>query len=326
MIDRRTFLTGLGLAAIAGCRELPKVSTAASPLCWSEGAAPRTIAIVGDTQRTGLLERGLLGRRQNDEERETVLRAIAGERPDMLLMLGDQVVAGDDSDWEYFDQIIAPVRAAEIPTMALLGNHDYDGEDPRRSVANFCERFPHQRGKIHGLVRLGDLALVTLDSNFDRLSERDIERSTRRYQLTLDTLDADPSVRTVIVASHHPPYTNSDLSGGADLARVEALFARPFHAARKTRLYLSGHVHSYERFEIGGKTFVVSGGGGGPRREVDNGPDRPYHNDVYRQGRLRPFHYLLAHIDADRITLEVKMLRRGHRWAFDLGDRAELAA
>lgn len=297
------------------------------PCCWVPELRPRTIAVVGDVQRTGTLELTLLGRRQNDREREAILRGIAADKPDMLLMLGDQVVLGDDDRaWPYFDRIMAPIHEADIPVMAMLGNHDYEGVDRSACIGNFCQRFPHQVDLMHGMRRLGDVAVVTLDSNFAWMTPEEIERQARDYAMWLKELDDDETIKGVIVASHHPPYTNSDLYKGRDLKMVEEMFARPFVAAKKTRLYLSGHVHAYERFITGDKMFIVSGGGGGPRREVSVARSRPYHNDAYRKPGFRPFHYILLTMHEDKITAVTKMLRapRREEWSFDVDDRYSL--
>ncbi|MBS1912223.1 MAG: metallophosphoesterase [Bacteroidetes bacterium] len=327
-ISRRRFMASLAVGSLAAygadaaAGAVLFAPAGAQPLAWREGLAPKRVAIVGDVQRTGMLEMLLLGRHQNDAERVAVLRAIAEEGPEMLLMLGDQVVTGDGRAWEYFDSIMTPVRRAGIPVHGMLGNHDYEGEKTPACIENFSQRFPHQRDRVHGLTRLGPVALLTVDSNFPSLSDRQVQEQVRRYAQTLAELDAAPDVRCVIVASHHPPYTNSSLHSGTDLKQVEEMFAAPFLRARKTRLYLSGHVHSYERFvaEGSGKTFVVSGGGGGPRRTVDITEHRPYRNDAYREGTLRPFHFMVMTVHDDRLAFEVRMLVQRGAWRFRTGD------
>ncbi|MEO5928926.1 MAG: metallophosphoesterase [Candidatus Kapaibacterium sp.] len=328
MLTRRQFITTLALASFGGCRALTGLTSSGlepQSCCWDSEVKPTTIAIVGDVQRTGLLEMTTLGRSQNDREREAVLNAIAADQPDMLLMLGDQVVLGDDEEnWIYFDRIMAPIRDIGIPVRAMLGNHDYEGENSSVCIGSFCQRFPYQRDGIHGLTLLGPIALITLDSNFDRLTREEKDNQTEQYKKWLAKLDKDPDVKGVIVASHHPPYTNSDLSDHKEVTDVLNAFAGPFKEAVKTRLYLSGHVHNYERFIAGDKMFVVSGGGGGPRREVDISPNRPYHNDAYRRDRSRPFHYLRLTIHEEKMMVETRMLRKGSKWDFATGDRFAL--
>lgn len=317
-LSRRQFLAALAISSFGAPRVLSELRTSSVPAraChWSKDLKPKSIAIVGDVQRTSLAELSFMGRGQYDEEREAILNAIADDKPDLLLMLGDQVVTGDDeSQWAYFDQCMSRVNAAEIPVHSILGNHDY-GENKMRCLRNYGHRFPHCDGSIHSMVKMGHIALISLNSNYDMLSSSQIRSQEEDYSKWLKELDSDPNIRGVIVASHHPPYTNSDLGMNPE---VEEMFAKPFLSATKTRLYLSGHVHSYERFIAGEKTFVISGGGGGPRRLVDNSSSRPFKNDAYRIGTLRPFHYVMVNVTESDLKAEVKMLQKGQ---FKVGDR-----
>jgi Icc-related predicted phosphoesterase len=324
-LNRRQFIATLAAASIGGHRVLADVSNKPSsssirPCLWQDGVAPRTIAVVGDLQRTSSYEQLFLSRSQNDAEREQIFSAIAEEKPDMLLLLGDQVFEGDSNDdWRHFDRLIRGVNDAGVPVRAMLGNHDY-GRDLALCRRNFSARFPAQANSIHQLTRLGSVALITLNSNLDQLDSDQIRRQEEEYVTWLGELDDDPSVLGVIVASHHPPYTNSDLGNSPE---VISMFATPFLRARKTRLYLSGHAHTYERFSTGDKMFVVSGGGGGPRRSVSIAPNRPNQNDLYRVGTLRPFHYVRLHIEGGRIRGEVPMIAKGGR-EFVVGDTFDL--
>ena len=83
----------------------------------------------------------------------------------------------------------------------------------------------------------------------------------------------------------------------------------PFFRARKTLALLSGHVHGYERFEVRGKAFIVSGGGGGPRVSYLTGPDAPYQPAyVTSDGRPRAFHYIVIEVLGDALRFDVKCL------------------
>jgi predicted phosphodiesterase len=53
--------------------------------------------------------------------------------------------------------------------------------------------------------------------------------------------------------------------------KVKTFYADPFIEYSKASFFFSGHSHSYERFQIDGKFFIVSGGGGGPRHKVYGG-------------------------------------------------------
>lgn len=299
---------------------------------WEHSEGPTSIVAIGDLQRTVLAEQLYLGRRQNDAVREALVAAVAAEEPEVLLLLGDQVADGaSDREWYYFDELIGDLRERQTAVHALMGNHDYSRFDRARCERNFFSRFCWMRPGEPEVVRFGDIAYVGLDSNFAMLGPQLTRAQAETFGLILAELDSDPTVRGVIVASHHPPFSNSRLSLTAP---VIDLFARPFLEARKTRLYLSAHVHSYERFEHGGKAFVVTGGGGGPRRRIDVSDARPWHNDVFRGDPLRPFHYLRLTFAPTSINVDVMMLmpelpRWRRRWngvtpEFGVGDTFEV--
>ncbi len=128
----------------------------------------------------------------------------------------------------------------------------------------------------------------------------------------LDGADGDATCRGTLVFVHHPPFTNSAVTRGS--AVVRRSFVEPFVRADKTRLMLSGHVHSYERFEHGGKTFVVSGGGGGPRVRLVS-ERRSRHRDLYCPAAKsrRPLHYLSVELSDGAIQIEAIGLEKGCR-------------
>lgn len=288
--------------------------------------------MIGDLQRTVLAEQLYLGRRQNDAVREALMKAIERENPGVLLLLGDQVADGaSDREWRYFDAMTSNLRDAGTAFHALLGNHDYSTFDRARSELHFNSRFGGEHPDEPQCLRFGDVAYVGVDSNFDILGVERARRQAAQYSALLEDLERDDDVRGIIVASHHPPYSNSRIRNNA---AIVSAFAEPFLAAQKTRLYLSAHVHSYERFEVGGKMFVVSGGGGGPRRSIDVSDGRRWTHDAFQGEKMRPFHYLRMHITLDAIKVETMMLaetmrRWQRRWRGDppevvMGDAFEL--
>jgi Icc-related predicted phosphoesterase len=281
--------------------------------------ASRPLALLGDPQRTLWVER-LIGREQNDDARAALVKDLAAQRPGLVVLLGDLTNdGGSQSEWKRFDELFAPIRGAGIPMLALLGNHDYwGGED--HALANAAARFPQLGQKRWYLRALGRLALVLLDSNEPRLGKSRWEEQRDWYRRTLAALDGDPAVAGVLVLAHHPPYTNSRTTG--DEKHVQRAFLPAFFAARKTLAFVTGHAHAYERFEERGRTFVVSGGGGGPRVTLLAGADAR-HRDLHSAGSPRPFHYLLVEQDASGARVTVRGLDTGDAEARVI-DRFEL--
>jgi hypothetical protein len=74
---------------------------------------------------------------------------------------------------------------------------------------------------------------------------------------------------------------------------------------------LSGHVHSYERFGRGGKAYLVTGGGGGPRIRLETGARQRHGDDLFAGPPIRFFHYLMAALTPGGIQVEMRGLRKG---------------
>jgi hypothetical protein len=68
---------------------------------------------------------------------------------------------------------------------------------------------------------------------------------------------------------------------------------------------IAGHVHSYERFERGGKMFLIAGGGGGPRVRLAAGGRRRHTDELFDGPSMRFFHNLLVTLRDDGLCVEV---------------------
>lgn len=263
-------------------------------------------AVVGDLQRTSLAE---IFRESNERERARLVREIAAYGPDFLVCAGDLVFSGSSRlDWEEFDALTRPLRDAGVPMLPILGNHDYW---PRKTAAleNYFARFPHVSGQRWYSVTYGPLGLVFLDSNEKALGKARWSEETAWFASELARFDGTRAVRGTVVFVHHPPFTNSTVT--PDEAHVKRAFVPPFLAAKKTLAMISGHVHSYEQFAKGGKTFLVTGGGGGPRVRLASGAARRHPEDAFSGPEVRHFHFLLCSPGPEGLQIEVVGLEKG---------------
>jgi hypothetical protein len=267
-------------------------------------------AIVGDMQETSHLE---FWRESNEAARSELIRQLHEAGHPLVVMLGDMVFDGSShAHWVRFDAAIAPLRNAGRMLVPVIGNHEYwsmpllGPSDRTQRLRYFEERFPGSLDAPCRVVRVGQIALVILDSNIEWFSPQDWRAKLESYQALLDELDLDPTVCGVLVLSHHPPYTNSRLT--SDELHVQRDFVPPFSRAKKTLAMLSGHVHTYERFQKGAKTFIVSGGGGGPRVERHEGRKRRHEEAFVSSdgGKVRPLHYLHCELDHPGLKIEVR--------------------
>ena len=276
-----------------------------------------TFVLLGDPQRTSFWEL-LIFREQNDGARQALFDEIARENPGVVLLLGDLVSQGDDDrEWVKFDTFATRIRQNHIPMYSVLGNHDYYG-DTQDALANFFERFPHQQKRLWNSFRLKSVAFILLNSNISQMTRAQAQEQQEWYEKQLAEDQADSTVTAIVVACHHPPYTNSTIV--SDNKEVLKDFVGPYVRTPKARLFFTGHCHSYEHFEQGGKQFVVSGGGGGPRQAVTCDAKQWRHADLYKGDPIRAFHFCRVTIESDGLKVEmVKLDPEKDSW--EVGDK-----
>jgi Icc-related predicted phosphoesterase len=273
----------LAVALLAACRSAPD----RREIRIAEG---RTLAILADLQRAPSWPEPPGPSEDNEAERALIVQDVARNRPGLVAIVGDLVGDGSSPQhWSDFDALIKPLKDAKIPLIAAIGNHEY-WRDGRENLKFFFARFPNLSGRHWYRVAFGRLALVVLDSNRDSLEPSEWREQTAWFERTLRDLDGDASVKGVLVLLHHPPYTNSTITG--DEIQVGQAFVPAFIRSSKTMAMISGHVHSYEHYVRSGKTFIVSGGGGVPRAPLLTGDRRRHTDDLFAGPEVRPFHYL----------------------------------
>ncbi|MFZ3211835.1 MAG: metallophosphoesterase [Terriglobales bacterium] len=234
----------------------------------------------------------------NATMRRAEIARIAEEKPAFVIISGDLVLSGGSrQDWKVFDEETAPLRQANIELLPALGNHDVAGAEDQ-ALANYFQRFPRLEGRRWYSVCAANLALFVLDSNSAN------GPGSRQGQWLEQGLQAlPPDVDFVLVALHHPPLTrsNDETPGGGHSPRPQeqplaSMLEQHQQSMRARIIVLAGHVHNYERYEHGGVTYVVSGGGGATpymiqRSESDfyRDPGPTYHicNLVVDHGELR---------------------------------------
>lgn len=269
--------------------------------------------VVGDTQRTSHWE---FWRERNDKERKYIADEITRRDPAFVLHLGDLTTRGaSEKHWQEFDRIHKTFCEKRIPYFPILGNHEFYGSH-RKALRNYFQRFPHLGRKRWYSFTWKNLAILMVDSNFSTLTKQQIEQQDRWYSRELEKFETKPEIDFVIVCCHEPPFTNNRTIGPNK--NVRGMFAEPFLRLKKTRLFLSGHSHSYERFQTGNKFFVVSGGGGGPRHLVTIDSRKQRRPDLFSGSELRFFH--LCEIENRGQSLAFRALRLESNKTFTIAD------
>jgi predicted phosphodiesterase len=258
--------------------------------------------VVGDTQGTSHWE---VWRERNDRERKLIVDEITRREPAFVVHLGDLTTRGSsERQWKEFDDIHKESRKKEILYFPILGNHEFYGKD-KKALQNYFSHFPYLDQRRWYSFTWKNVAIILLDSNFSTLTKEQIEGQSQWYLNELEKFEKMTGIDYIIVCCHEPPFTNSRVVGPNE--KVRGYFANPFLRFEKTHLFFSGHSHSYERFQMDGKFFIVSGGGGGPRHKVIIDPRKQRYQDLFSGPELRFFHF--CEIESNKDTLIFKVLR-----------------
>lgn len=259
--------------------------------------------IAGDTQSTSYWE---FWRERNDKERKLVIDEITKREPAFVIHLGDLTTRGSSKKhWQQFDEWHKELRAKKIPYFPILGNHEFYG-GAERGLQNYFGRFPHLLERRWYCFTWKNIGFILVDSNFSRLTVEESEQQRKWYVEELERFEKDEKIEYVIVCCHEPPFTNSRVV--RPNGKVKAFFADPLLKYTKASFFFSGHSHSYERFQIGGKFFVVSGGGGGPRHKVSISPEKRRYEDLFSGPELRFFHFVEIEMVSNAFSYEVLRL------------------
>jgi hypothetical protein len=255
------------------------------------------IAFASDTQAPMLVETILLKSHKNKLATRLLFKDVLRHHPAAFFLLGDVVNLGySNRQWKPIDGYLELLRNNGIEIHAILGNHEVMGR-PLIGQQKFQKRFP-------GHVRTGYLqvydavAVVLLNSNFNTLSKKEDGQQLAWYETTLKRLDEDPAIEFIITGCHHSPFTNSRVVTPS--TAVQQKFVPLFLPSKKSQLFLSGHCHAFEHYMVGGKDFMVIGGGGGLRQPLRQGigalTDLAAH--------YKPmFHYLTVQRLADQLQI-----------------------
>lgn len=186
------------------------------------------------------------------------LAAIGAMDPEFTVHLGDmQYYSAITETYVVWFRRMAPMLrwGAVLPS---IGNHE--NELQKREFADYYARLFRDDG------RDGELEwyhYATGGVHFFSLST-EANTATAPRQLAwlsgrLAEVEALPNYRFTVLYFHRPLYTVGDTSPRIDLRESLGQLA----ATHRVPLVLAGHMHGYERFEVGPVTYITSGGGGG---------------------------------------------------------------
>jgi hypothetical protein len=217
----------------------------------TDHATPIELLVVGDTSP-------LLG------DTGPLIEAIVEPEVEMTLHAGDlQYYDAVFETWAGWFPAHAPIlsQGAFWPT---IGNHEEekDGAEFDQSYARYFAN-PSADGDTSAYhFESGGIHFFSVNSE-DDIGEYDADFSWLDEQLT--AAEAADGFRGAIVFYHRPIYSLARHAPPDDLRAA----LEPVLTAHDVKLVLQGHNHVYERFEVDGLTYLVTGGGGAGLYDID---------------------------------------------------------
>jgi Icc protein len=171
-------------------------------------------------------------------------------RPDLVVITGDLVDAGDPREYAYLRELLAPL---EIPFIVVAGNHD---ERQALREAFFDHTYLPSQGFLHYVIEdKYPLRIIGLDTLIPRSGAGEL--CAERLNWLSEQLAAAPTKPTLILM-HHPPFQcgiahmeKVGLTGAEALAQV----LRPH---TQVQAVFCGHLHRNIFTTVGGRPTLCS--------------------------------------------------------------------
>ena len=209
----------------------------------------------------------------------TIINQALSLMPDLALHVGDLVSGGrEEAQWDEFFWIEKELLAY-VPLFPTLGNHELQSK-------HYFERFFLPGNERWYSFTYGPAFFICLQiDGFTKLDD-----VSEQYQWLEQTL-AKNTQPWLFVYFHKPTYS-AEYEGQNETyirSRLTPLFEQ-----YGVRLVFSGHNHNYQRSQVNGITYVITGGGGG---DLSDRIQQDEHLLRYFVG----FHLVLINIEGDEI-------------------------
>ena len=231
--------------------------------------------------------------RSNPGDHASVVRAIEATPSDFLLQTGDLVDRGErDASWRAFFSIEADLLR-DRSLFVAIGNHDLDGMVlPARDVyLRYFGASDDAAARPYFTFRWANARFFMLDA-MDRWDGS----QTHWLREQLEASGREQDVLHRIVVTHHGPFSSGP--HGANERFVNAGLVELLRR-HQVSLVLAGHDHLYERGEVDGLKYVVTGGAGAPLYKVR---ERVPGSEV----ALSSLHFVQVQVDGPRVTLTAR--------------------
>jgi hypothetical protein len=231
-ISRRQFL----LRSVAGGAAL---ALSPSLLAAGKRADPHAWALLADTHLAA--DPALVARDINMTDHFSRVSAellALPKRPAGVFISGDCAYnSGQTADYRHVADMLAPIRAGQIPVHLALGNHD--------NRERFWQALPKDKVTQQPLIDHQVALLRTPRANWFVLDSLEETRMTlgllgrKQLDWLAGALDANPKKPALVLLHHNP-----GLSGNLGLKDTAAFF-EVIRARRQVKAYIFGHTHAW---------------------------------------------------------------------------------
>ncbi len=212
-----------------------------------EGDEPFTFLAYGDSRDDHRAHEAIVGRMQQSPG-------------DFLVNTGDMVGEGSSaSDWRDFFRIEGPMLR-DRAVFACVGNHELIGVSGSPPWLRYfhpgAPKGDNRRGLFH-TMRWGNTRFFFLNAMVPWETGDDVTW----IQEELARAEAEAGLAHRIVVMHHGPSSSGPHGPNETLRRmkINELFRN-----KKVDLVLAGHDHFYERGDLDGVKYLITGGAGAP--------------------------------------------------------------
>ena len=272
-----------------------------------------------------------------------------GMNPAFLFHLGD-VIYGNDKGNHYGERFYVPYKHYPGKIIGIPGNHDGEVKSPVDSPslkdfrANFCANtaaVPSQASGsgifretmtqpgVYWFLNAPFVQIIGLYSNLlenpgylEGINNGRSDTSQLDWLgRTLSSIGKAKERKALVIATHHPPYSQSGHSGSTEMN--QSIADACTNAGVFPDLFLSAHAHNYQRYtrRMGGKQipYIVVGTGGMPPQPVAAATGQPADasHEVTYDAAISSLGYLFVTVSAKKVTVQFWQLGSQHTQPFD---------
>lgn len=270
------------------------------------------VAVIGDTSDMDLLA----NKNPNDNGNQLLTEGtitdlapyIRKEAPDFIAHVGDvQYYSSIIESWAQWGKSMRQLYSA-AGVFAVLGNHEfencgkYDDDTPIEKGSSDCVEFKDYYARYFGQAGEGTDRWYTYSTAgvyfFALDTESSLNEDSEQGKWLVEAMEKarkKDDFRFSVLQLHRPLYSLNRPSHGPR-PFLESLIEK-----NNIRLVLVGHVHGYERFEVGQVLHITTGGGGGLISNLESDADKYSEDAKLRKAVAATNHFTMLEIGSKKL-------------------------